>query len=100
MNLITNYAEENAYAYTTAQMVDALIAREAGKKESPEDQQETAEELKERVRSEEKDAFVESYHKQLEKYDHARTLVFDDWKRWIDSMAVSRKRCDCLICGY
>ncbi|MCW8978377.1 MAG: hypothetical protein OQK10_06105 [Marinobacter sp.] len=91
VNLITNYAEENAYAYTTAQMVDALIAREAGKKESPEDQQETAEELKERVRSEEKDAFVESYHKQLEKYDHARTLVFDDWKRWIDSDQLARK---------
>ena len=36
VNLITNYAEENAYAYTTSQMVDALIAREASKKETEE----------------------------------------------------------------
>nr|WP_297398501.1 toxin VasX [uncultured Marinobacter sp.] len=91
VNLIMNYAEENSYAYTTSQMVDALIAREASKKESDEDQQEVAEELKERIRSREKDAFVESYHKQLEEYDQARALIFDDWKRWIDSDQLARK---------
>ncbi|WP_421859368.1 toxin VasX [Marinobacter salarius] len=91
VNLIMNYAEENAYPYTTSQMVDALIAREASKKETPEDQQEVTEELKERIRSGEKDAFVESYHKQLEEYDQARASVFDDWKRWIDSAQLARK---------
>ncbi|BES73658.1 hypothetical protein RE428_46760 [Marinobacter nanhaiticus D15-8W] len=91
VNLITNYAAENAYAYTTSQMVDGLIAREAGKKESPAEQQEVAEELKERIRSADKDAFVESYHKQIEEYDQARSLIFDDWKRWIDSDQLARK---------
>lgn len=91
VNLITNYAEENAYAYTTSQMVDALIAREASKKESEDDQQEVTEELKERIRSGEKDAFVESYHKQIEEYDQSRALVFEDWKRWIDSDQLARK---------
>ena len=91
VNLITNYAEENAYAYTTSQMVDALIAREASKKETPEDQEEVTEELKERIRSGEKDAFVESYHKQIEEYDRARASVFDDWKQWVDSDQLARK---------
>lgn len=91
VNLIMNYAEENAYAYTTSQMVDALIAREASKKESKKDQQEVTEELKERIRSEEKDAFVESYHKQIEEYDQARASVFEDWKRWVDSGQLARK---------
>jgi hypothetical protein len=91
VNLIMNYAEENAYATTTAQMVDALIAREASKKESEDDQRKVTEELKKRIRSEEKDAFVENYHKQIEEYDHARSLVFDDWKRWIDSDQLARK---------
>lgn len=91
VNLIMNYAEENTYPYTTSQMVDALIAREASKKETPEDQQEVTEELKERIRSGEKDAFVESYHKQLEEYDQARASVFDDWKWWIDSVQLARK---------
>ncbi|MEX2474618.1 toxin VasX [Marinobacter sp.] len=91
VNLITNYAEENAYAYTTSQMVDALIAREASKKDSEGDQQEVTQELKERIRSGEKDAFVESYHKQIEEYDQARARVFDDWKRWIDSDQLARK---------
>ena len=91
VNLMTNYAEENAYAYTTSQMVDALIAREASKKESEDELQEVTEELKERIRSGEKDAFVESYHKQIEEYDQARALVFDDWKRWIDSDQLARK---------
>lgn len=91
VNLIMNHAEENAYAYTTSQMVDALIAREASKKESEEAQQEVTEELKERIRSREKDVFLESYHKQLEQYDQARTSVFDDWKRWVDSDQIARK---------
>ncbi|MDL0432004.1 hypothetical protein QPM17_12735 [Marinobacter sp. TBZ242] len=91
VNLIMNYSEENAYAYTTSQMVDALIAREASKKESDEDQQEVTEELKKRIRSAEKDAFVETYHKKLEEYDQARAFVFDDWKRWIDSDPLARK---------
>jgi len=72
-------------------MVDALIAREASKKESEQDQQKVIEELKERIRSGEKDAFVESYHTQIEEYDQARALVFDDWKRWIDSDELARK---------
>lgn len=91
VNLITNYAEENAYAYTTSQMVDALIDREASKKESEDDRQEVTEELKERIRSVEKDAFVENYHKQIEEYDQARASVFDDWKRWVDSDQLARK---------
>ncbi|MBW3227069.1 toxin VasX [Marinobacter adhaerens] len=91
VNLITNYAEENAYAYTTSQMVDALIAREASKKEAEDDRQAVTEELKERIRSGEKDAFVESYHTQIEEYDQARALVFDDWKRWIDSDQLAGK---------
>lgn len=91
VNLMMNYSEENAYAYTTSQMVDALIAREASKKESEEDRKEVTEELKERIRSAEKDAFIESYHKQLEEFDQARALVFDDWKRWIDSDRIARK---------
>ncbi len=91
VNLITNYAEENAYAYTISQMVDALIAREASKKETEEDRQVVTEELKERIRSGEKDAFVESYHSQIEEYDQARALVFDDWKRWIDSDQLAGK---------
>ncbi|WP_150909733.1 toxin VasX [Marinobacter halotolerans] len=91
VNLMMNYAEENAYAYTTSQMVDALIAREASKKESDEDRKEVTEELKERIRSEEKDAFVENYHNQLEEYDQSRGLVFIDWKRWIDSERLARK---------
>lgn len=91
VNLIMNYAEENSYAYTTSQMVDALIVREASKKESEEDQQEVTDELKERIRSAEKDAFVERYHKQVEEYDQARAQVFDDWKLWIDSDQVARK---------
>jgi len=91
VNLIMNYAEENAYAYTTSRMVDALIAREASKKESGDDQHKATEELKERIRSGEKDAFVENYHKQLEEYDQARALIFDDWKRWIDSDQIARK---------
>ncbi|MDG5501096.1 toxin VasX [Marinobacter sp. BGYM27] len=91
VNLIMNHAEENAYAYTTSQMVDALIDREASKKESEDDQQEVTEELKERIRSGEKAAFVENYHKQLEEYDQGRALVFDDWKRWIDSGQIARK---------
>ena len=91
VNLIANYAEENAYPYTTSRMVDALIAREASRKESSKGQQKVTEELKERIRSREKDAFVEGYHKQLEEYDQARALVFDDWKRWIDSDQLARK---------
>ncbi|MGM0768543.1 MAG: toxin VasX [Pseudomonadota bacterium] len=91
VNLIMNYSEENAYAYTTSQMVDALIAREASKKESEDDRQEVTDELKERIRSGEKDAFVDNYHKQIEEYDQARALVFDDWKRWIDSDQLARK---------
>ena len=91
VNLITNYAEENAYAYTTSQMVDALIAREASKKETEEERHETAEELKERIRSADKDAFVEGYHKRIEEYDQARGRVFDDWKRWIDSVQLAKK---------
>jgi hypothetical protein len=91
VNLIMNYAEENAYAYSTSQMVDALIAREASKNESEDDQQEVTEELKKRIRSRAKDTFVESYHKQVEEYDRARALVFDDWKRWVDSAQLARK---------
>jgi VasX toxin-like protein len=91
VNLITNYAEENAYAYTTSQMVEALIAREASKKETPEDQEEVTKELKERIRSGEKDTFVDSYHKQIEEYDQSRALVFEDWKQWIDSDQLARK---------
>ncbi|WP_379865948.1 toxin VasX [Marinobacter sp. M5B] len=91
VNLITNYAEENAYAYSTSQMVDALIAREASKKETEEERDENAEELKERIRSADKDAFVEGYHKRIEEYDQARGRVFDDWKRWVDSDHLARK---------
>ncbi|WP_298450090.1 toxin VasX [uncultured Marinobacter sp.] len=91
VNLILNHAEENAYAYTASQLVDALIAKEASKKKSERDQQEATEELKERVRSAEKDAFVESYHKQLEDFDQARASIFDDWKRWVDSELLARK---------
>ena len=91
VNLIMNNAEENAYAYTTARMVDALIAREAGKKETEEERNEVTEELKERIRSADKDAFVEGYHKQVEEYDQARARIFDDWKRWVDSDQLARK---------
>lgn len=91
VNLITNYAEENAYAYTTSQMVDALIAREASKKESEDERNETIEELKERIRSADKDAFVEDYHKKIEEFDQARGRIFDDWKRWIDSVQLAKK---------
>ncbi|AZT85451.1 hypothetical protein EHN06_18905 [Marinobacter sp. NP-4(2019)] len=91
VNLIMNHAEENAYAYTTAQMVDALIAREAGKKETEEERNEVTEELKERIRSADKGAFVARYHKQVEEYDQARARIFDDWKRWVDSDQLARK---------
>lgn len=90
VNLIMNYTEENAYAYTTAQMVDALIAREASKKEDKSEQEEVKEELKERIRSSDKDAFVDQYHSQLTEYDEARGGIFEDWKRWIDSTQLSR----------
>jgi len=91
VNLIMNYAEENAYAYTTSQMVDALIAREASKKETEDERNETIEELKERIRSADKDAFIEGYHKKIEEYDQARGRIFDDWKRWIDSVQLAKK---------
>jgi hypothetical protein len=91
VNLIMNYAEENAYAYTTSQMVDALIAREAGKRETEGERDKVTGELKERIRAADKDAFVEGYHKQIQEYDQARSCVFDDWKRWIDSNQMARK---------
>lgn len=91
VNLIMNYSEENAYAYTTSQMVDALIAREASKKGTEDERNETTEELKERIRSADKDAFVEDYHKKIEEFDQARSRIFDDWKRWIDSVQLAKK---------
>ncbi|SHK79347.1 hypothetical protein SAMN05216369_3126 [Marinobacter antarcticus] len=91
VNLILNHAEENTYAYTTSQMVDALIAREAGKKETEDKRNEAAGELKKRIRLADKDAFLEGYHKQAQEYDQARSCVFDDWKRWIDSDQMARK---------
>ncbi|SDX06470.1 toxin VasX [Marinobacter mobilis] len=91
VNLIQNHAEENAYAYTTAQMVDALIARESAKEESEDDRKEVADKLKERIRSADKDAFVARYHKKIEEYDLARAQVFDDWKQWIDSDQLASK---------
>jgi len=91
VNLIMNYAEENAYAYTTSRMVDALIAREASKKESGDERNEIAEKLRERIRSADKDAFVEGYHRRIEEYDQARGRIFDDWKGWIDSAQLAKK---------
>ncbi|KAA1171124.1 hypothetical protein FWJ25_17100 [Marinobacter salinexigens] len=91
VNLIQNHAEENAYAYTTAQMVDALIAQESAKNEDEDDRKEVADKLKERIRASDKEAFVERYHKQIEEYDQARSQVFDDWKKWVDSNQLASK---------
>tara|TARA_R110001583_G_scaffold194325_1_gene364993 strand:- start:4269 stop:4700 length:432 start_codon:yes stop_codon:yes gene_type:complete len=38
-----------------------------------------------------KNAFVEGYHKQIQEYDQARSCIFDDWKRWIDSGQIAKK---------
>lgn len=91
VNLITNYAEENVYPYTTAKLADALIALEASKKTDEGDREDVRNELKERIRTADKEAFVEQYHKQVEEYDQERGRVFDDWKRWIDSDRLARK---------
>ncbi|OEY65907.1 toxin VasX [Marinobacter sp. X15-166B] len=91
VHLIKNHAEENAYAYTTAHMVDALIARETAKKTSDGGRQKVTDTLRERIRASEKDAFVEHYHRQIEEYDQIRTRVFADWKQWMASRPLARK---------
>jgi hypothetical protein len=91
VNLITNYAEENVYPYSTAKLADALIELESSKKTNAADQEDVRNELKERIRTADKDAFVAQYHKQVEEYDGERGRVFDDWKRWIDSDLLARK---------
>ncbi|MDS1311702.1 toxin VasX [Marinobacter xiaoshiensis] len=91
VNLILNHAEENAYPYTTANLVDALIELEVNKKSDADDQEGVREELKERIRIADKEAFVANYHKQIEEYDRERGRVFDDWKHWIDSDLLARK---------
>lgn len=91
VNLITNYAEENVYPYTTAKLADALIELEVAKKTDEEDREDVKNELKERIRNTDKEAFVAQYHKQIEEYDQQRGRVFNDWKRWIDSEQLARK---------
>jgi len=91
VNLIMNLAEENAYPYAAANMVDALIELEVSKKTDADGQEDVRKELRERVRIVDKEAFVAQYHKQIEEYDGERGRVFDDWKRWIDSDLLARK---------
>ncbi|WP_349342238.1 toxin VasX [Marinobacter sp. MMG032] len=91
VNLITNHAEENVYPYSTAKLVDALIELEASKKTNADDQEDVRNELKERIRYGDKEAFVAQYHKKIEEYDRERGRVFEDWKRWIDSDLLARK---------
>ncbi|KPP97393.1 toxin VasX [Marinobacter sp. HL-58] len=103
VNLITNYAEENVYPYSTAKLADALIELEASKKTNADDQEDVRNELKERIRTADKEAFVAQYHKQVEEYDRERGRVFDDWKRWIDSDRLARKlefNDICMVSGF
>ncbi|WP_417536908.1 toxin VasX [Methylophaga sp.] len=91
VNVIMNHAEENAYPYTTANLVDALIELEVSKKTDADDKEDIRKELTDRVRIADKEAFVAQYHQKIEEYDRERSRVFDDWKRWIDSDLLARK---------
>lgn len=91
VNVIMNYAEENAYPYTMANLVDALIELEVSKKTDADDREDVRKELRDRIRITDKEAFVAQYHQQIEEYDRERGRVFDDWKRWIDSDLLARK---------
>lgn len=91
VNVIMNHAEENAYPYTTANLVDALIELEVSKKADADDKEDIRKELTDRVRIADKEAFVAQYHQKIEEYDRERSRVFDDWKRWIDSDLLARK---------